>query len=113
MLKPPFSNFPSWRPYQYETVKQVLDSDDKVSILSAPTGSGKSLIAMSICKEYQRSLYLCSTKTLQDQLAGDFKGIPILKGRNNYPCTYNQMTESSFPQITCDDCIAEIDEDSD
>jgi len=108
--KPPFSNFSLWRPHQSETVKQILDSKDKVSMLSAPTGSGKSLIAMSICKEYQRSLYLCSTKTLQDQLANDFEGIPILKGRNNYPCAYNRMTETSFPQITCDDCIIEIED---
>ena len=112
MDKPPFQNFSSWRPYQSETIKQILDSDNKVSILSAPTGSGKSLIAMSICKEYQRSLYLCSTKMLQDQLTNDYPGIPILKGRNNYPCAYNQMTSSSFPQITCDDCIAEIGEEN-
>ena len=111
MDKPPFS-FEKWRPYQQETVEQILNSKDKTTMLSAPTGSGKSLIAMSICKEYQRSLYLCHTKTLQDQLANDFKGIPILKGRNNYPCAYNRMTESSFPQITCDDCVVEMDEDT-
>lgn len=105
---PPFSNFPSWRSYQSETVSQILNSNDKVSMLSAPTGSGKSLISMSICKEYPRSLYLCSSKTLQDQLANDFHGIPIIKGRNNYPCIYSKMTESSFPEITCDDCIAEL-----
>ena len=75
--------------------------------------SGKSLIAMSIAREYQRSLYICSTKILQDQLTNDYPGIPILKGRNNYPCVYNRMRESSFPQITCEDCLAELDEDSD
>jgi len=112
LTKPPFKNFSSWRPFQEETASKITDSDNKISMISAPTGSGKSLIAMSICKEYQRSLYLCSTKTLQDQLANDFEGIPILKGRANYPCVYNKVTEASFPKITCDDCIAEFDDEA-
>lgn len=113
MIKPPFSNFPSWRPHQSEIVNQVLDSNNKVTIISAPPGTGKSLPGMTICKEYQRSLYLCSTKILQDQLhLKDFPEIPILKGRNNYPCNYNQIIRLSFPQITCDDCILLVDEDT-
>ncbi len=73
--------------------------------------SGKSIIGMTLCKEYQRSLYLCSTKTLQSQLQKDFPEAVLLMGRNNYPCIYNRMTESSFPQITCEDCIAEFNKE--
>ena len=107
MNKPPFQNFSSWRPYQSETISQI---QNKFTIISAPTGSGKSLIGMTLCKEHDRSLYLCSTKTLQDQLSTDFPGIPILKGRSNYPCIYNDITESSFPEITCEDCVFEVDD---
>jgi Rad3-related DNA helicase len=110
MIKPPFPQFPSWRPYQAETVGKVLQSKNKVMMISAPTGSGKTIIGLSICKEYQRSIYLCSTKTLQEQIKRDHPNIPLLMGRNNYPCVYNRMTESSFPQITCEDCIAELEE---
>ena len=40
--------FSSWRKYQRETVEAVLKSEKPFVLLSAPTGSGKSLIAVSL-----------------------------------------------------------------
>ncbi len=112
LIRPPFSGFANWRPYQKETIDKILNSKDKTTIVSAPTGSGKSIIGMSLCKEFQRSLYLCSTKTLQAQLRGDFPEAILLMGRANYPCLYSHMTESSFPKITCEDCIVEYNDEA-
>jgi len=99
-MKPIFSKFKDYRPHQAETISGVLSSDAKVSFVEGPTGSGKSLVAMTVAKESDDSLYLCTTKTLQDQLTGDFP-VPILKGRSNYPChEYPDM----FPRFSADDC---------
>lgn len=113
MIKTPFPQFKDWRPHQSETIDRVLSTKDKAIMISAPTGSGKSIIGMTLCKEYPRSLYLCSTKTLQSQLKNDFPEATVLMGRSNYTCLYNRMTESSFPKITCEDCIVEYNDDED
>ena len=117
-----FHNFKSWRPFQLEVIKRVLDSSKKFFMLDAPTGSGKSLIGMAICKILSnqntltpteqnagKSLYLCTTKDLQNQLQTDFPYIPLIKGRANYPCTYNEKLESLFPEFTADDCPANME----
>lgn len=85
--------YPGWfrefRPHQrdaIERIKAAFDSGVKVVILDAPTGSGKTLIAEAVRQEmeYEKSLYVCSTKSLQDQFAHDFDYAKVLKGRNNY-----------------------------
>jgi len=47
-----------------------------------------------------RTVYLVSTKQLQDQIEQDFH-IPVLKGRNNYPCL---KFEKLFPEVTSEIC---------
>ena len=102
---PSWHGLPTWatefRPQQTEAVEQILEhyeSGVKVVLLDAPTGTGKTLIAEMVRAQLQvRGLYVCSTKTLQDQFAKDFSAA-VLKGRANYP------TELGPESVTGDDC---------
>lgn len=73
-----------------EAILNAFNSDKKFVILEAPTGSGKSVIGMTIAKFFQKSYYLTIQKILQDQLTKDFESdeVKSLKGRNAYPCDY-------------------------
>ncbi|MDI6813903.1 MAG: DEAD/DEAH box helicase family protein, partial [Desulfitobacteriaceae bacterium] len=83
---------PDWvkafRPHQWEAIKEIVEAFKRVKLvfLDAPTGSGKTLIAETVRRLLKtRALYLCTTKTLQDQFTRDFPYSALLKGRNNYP----------------------------
>lgn len=94
--------FPSFREHQLESAQQVIASEKPLFLLEAPTGSGKSLVAFTVHKLMgeSRTVYLVSTKQLQDQLENDFH-VPVLKGRNNYPCLH---FPSLFPDVTSEIC---------
>src|SRR4030067_1111061 len=108
-MLPVFPQFPSYRPHQEEVVEQVMDLvsdtiiETKAVMVEGPTGSGKSLVGMSIGKLAEKTLYLCTTKTLQEQIVHDYPGIPLLKGRSNYQCDTRPGT---FPLISAEDCTA-------
>lgn len=85
------SKFSKWRPYQAEVVKKIVESDKPYIVLSAPTGSGKSLIAVESALRIYGDVggafyYLVNTKDLQEQLLRDFKFFKLLKGRSNFDC---------------------------
>lgn len=92
-----------FRQGQKETIIDILDtyfnSDVDTYVLQAPTGSGKSHIAM-ICSAFfeeqkLKGYILTSELVLQDQYIGDFYkfGIPwgFVKGSNTYTCAVNQL----------------------
>jgi hypothetical protein len=119
-------NFPDkWTPnnaqnYILTEMANVLDSNRKFIVICAPTGSGKSMIAKTLCncssyptKEFQRdcmsgAMYdprkikldthyqrsgcavLTCTKSLQDQYVAEFTDGKALKGMVNYPCAVNE-----------------------
>jgi len=87
-----FSTFADrpWRKNQREAVRWILEQDRKVSVLSAPTGSGKSLCGASVLAMYGGGTYLCSSKALQNQIAIDYPEFKVLMGRNNYTCSKNE-----------------------
>jgi Rad3-related DNA helicase len=96
--KPVFSGFDSWRKYQQSAVEKLASVDKKIIILDAPTGSGKSLVAMSIAAAMGgRVYYLVGTKNLQEQLIRDFDCLALLKGRSNFRCL--------MKDTTCDQCM--------
>jgi len=96
------SKFPTFREGQLETSQEVADSTKPLFLVEAPTGSGKSLLALvahKLLKE-PRGAYLVSTKQLQDQLEADFH-LPVVKGRGNFPCLH---FEHLFPEVTSEVC---------
>lgn len=89
---PPVKNtdkFSGWWDSQEDYVRQVLESFEDYDYveLEAPTGSGKTVIAMSVAHLMDaKTYYLVSTKSLQQQLINDHPEVVELKGRNNFTC---------------------------
>lgn len=85
--------FDEFRPGQKECIKAILNAFNegkRFVILEAPTGSGKSVIGMTVAKFFEDAYYLTIQKILQDQLVKDFESneVKCLKGRNAYKCNY-------------------------
>ena len=61
--------FKDWRRYQFETILEIVASDKKIKLVGAPTGSGKSGIAMGVAKMTgaKKSVIACTTIQLQEQ----------------------------------------------
>ncbi len=94
-LPPPYvfglpDKFREWRPDQERVVDQFQNSQKRVVVQVQPTGSGKSLCyVMNAILRGKRALILTGTKALQDQLYGDFGGMPgveVVKGKSAYSC---------------------------
>ena len=94
----PFDEFREGQKECIEAVLNAFSNGKRFVILEAPTGSGKSVIGMTIAKFFQRSYYLTIQKILQDQLVKDFesKDVKCLKGRNAYPCNYWDIYKDKF-----------------
>jgi len=87
----PGTIFEDWRTYQRETVEWIAEEflkGRKYVAIDGPTGYGKSLTGVMAGKVLKaRTLYLCHSKQLQDQIAADFSDhCAVLKGKSNYPC---------------------------
>jgi Rad3-related DNA helicase len=87
-----------FREFQKEATQFIVDSDKKFCFLEAPTGSGKSLIAMAAGLIQGGVTYAVHTKILQNQITEDFPEAHSLFGRANYPCLVGEG-------ITCDECF--------
>ncbi len=92
-----YNPFPSYQPGQKEAIGQLLDALDegqKVVELNAPTASGKSLdlyvLGRVLSKELDmdKTIYSTPLVSLVNQLGAteQFKHMPVLKGKRNYPC---------------------------
>jgi len=98
-------NFPhdmTPREGQLECIRFILDSflnkNKRYVVAECPTGSGKSVIGMTISRFFAKSYYLTIQKFLQSQIINDFCGdsthglddrtIIDLKGRSAYKCTF-------------------------
>ena len=112
---PLLNDLPPWvghfRPHQRDACDDILDGLNRCNlvILDAPTGSGKTLIAETIRRlgKFNRSLYVCNSKSLQHQFIGDFPDAKLLQGRNNYATErYPERFASNNPaiQLNCSDC---------
>ena len=69
-----------------DAVQQKLKSGYRKIVLSAPTGTGKSAVAMTLAKSYENSFVVTSSKNLQDQYINDFEMLVPVKGKSNFPC---------------------------
>src|SRR5512137_2337882 len=87
-IKDGFTNFEGrpFRPGQEEAIHRIVDSDKKVIVVCAPTGSGKSLIGMIAGVMHKKACYLCSGKQLQRQLKHDLSETMYMMGRSNFHC---------------------------
>lgn len=98
------AKFEKFRPDQWAGIIEVVEALDdgvKCVFLSAPTGSGKSLVAATIPQILGSNfVYTATTHVLQDQVEREFTYAKVLKGRRNYP-TFDD------PDVTAEDCTKE------
>lgn len=101
------TKFKAFRPHQLETaleVKAAFERGMKLVLVQAPTGIGKTLIAVLIAIMLEVDMvYTCHTKALQAQFMKDFEGLGAeeLTGRRNYPCLKDPAL---FPRLTAELC---------
>lgn len=95
-----FSNFVNrpFRRYQEESINFIMESGKKFCVIEAPTGSGKTLLAMTVGAMSGNLTYMVHSKVLQHQVTTDFPEARSLYGRNNYVCMLN-------PDLYCDSCV--------
>ena len=84
-------NFPHdvFRNNQDDVIRQICDafnSGYKHIILEAPTGFGKSAIAITIARTLGSSYICTATKDLQTQYSRDYQFLKIAKGKSNFQC---------------------------
>ncbi|HII81024.1 MAG TPA: ATP-dependent DNA helicase [Methanosarcina sp.] len=98
------------RPEQVLMLKGVADALDegkKYILIEAPTGCGKSPVAITLCK-YFKSGYICTDqKNLQKQYLRDFEGSAVQAiGRSNFVCRQASIGKKPGEEIHCDrgDC---------
>lgn len=113
-VNPLLTDLPEWfqgfRDHQYSAIEQVVDAYDrgvKVVVLDAPTGSGKTLIGETVRRLLDvAALYVCNSKSLQDQFLRDYPYATLLKGRSNYPTElYPHLATAPWQtRTTCEDC---------
>lgn len=100
-IKSKLSNYVSkqFRDGQTMALDFILNSRKKFKVICAPTGSGKSLMAMVAGMLQNRFIYLCSSKQLQMQLESDFPypESDVMWGRNNFQCNLT-------PAFNADSC---------
>src|SRR5246127_2638011 len=81
--------FPTLREKQSFALKEIDDafaSGYKYIVLEAPTGFGKSPVAIAAAVTLGSSYICTSTKDLQTQYSKDFPFLKVAKGKNNFPC---------------------------
>src|SRR5918912_2100992 len=81
--------FPAIREKQKNVLGEIeiaLRSGYKCIFLEAPTGFGKTPVAIPLAR-YLGSSHICTaTKDLQSQYRRDFPFVVEVKGRSNFPC---------------------------
>lgn len=79
--------FPEWRTEQLDAMERSLASDKRFIIIDAPTGVGKSGIAVALhyLMGSSKTVITTSTRYLQQQYDNTFE-LPTIWGRSNYPC---------------------------
>lgn len=85
-------------------IQQKLKSGYRKIILSAPTGIGKSAIAMTLAKSYKKSFVVTSSKNLQDQYIDDFDILVPVKGKSNFSC-FKAMEQKDIDLQECEVAI--------
>jgi len=103
MLREHFYGTP--RPIQIQALQQIeasLQQGYRNIVISAPTGVGKSYIAVALALAFKEADILTATVQLQEQYLRDFKFIRPLMGRKNFTCPiYDNKPCSIVPTVRC------------
>ena len=67
-------------------IEEAVASGYRHIIACAPTGIGKSHVAVAFARWHGSSTLITAQKVLQDQYMRDFGFLAVAKGKSNYPC---------------------------
>jgi ATP-dependent DNA helicase DinG len=95
----PFDRLRANQEYILKQIEQEFNSGYNFVCLEAPTGFGKSPVAVASALSEGSSWICTSTKNLQTQYNNDFKWITMAKGRGNFRCP---MIKEDAPYRTAD-----------
>ncbi len=109
------ASFPysEYRPGQKEAIdaaRQAFKDGKRFVVIEAPTGSGKSGIAVTLARESGSAYIVTAQKLLQDQYVSDFPDLALMKGRANYSCLIAPTHAAAAPCLAgrrlpeCEDC---------
>ena len=105
--------FKTYRKGQLEALaaaRAAFEAGKRFVVIEAPTGSGKSAIAVTMAREAGSAYILTAQKLLQDQYGRDFPDLALMKGRANYRCLVAPTHAAAAPCLVgrkfpeCDDC---------
>jgi len=107
------NNFPHsvFRNNQDGVIRQICEafnSGYKHIILEAPTGFGKSAIAITIARALGSSYICTATKDLQSQYSRDYQFLKIAKGKSNFLCRVKEDFVESGKYL-CSSCNSKTD----
>lgn len=95
----------TWRPNQQEIIDKAVTSSSKIVVINAPTGSGKSGVAVGAMNVIGgRGAVLTSTKALEAQYIAEHK-LANVHGRANYFC-HSYLDCATGGIYGCDDPCA-------
>ena len=113
VLPPASFPFPRYRAGQAEALERAREAfaaGKRFVVIEAPTGAGKSAIAVTLAREASSAFVLTNQKILQDQYVTDFPDLALMKGRANYDCLVAPTHAAAAPCLAgkrfpaCDDC---------
>lgn len=82
----PFASYREGQREALEAARDAFAAGARVVVIEAPTGAGKSAIAVALAHDARSAYVLTGQKVLQDQYHRDFATLALLKGRATYPC---------------------------
>ncbi len=103
-LVPEFTLRPQQTDALHRIHKAMFVEGAEVVVLEAPTGVGKSIIELAMCRFFQANdsaaFIVTPQKTLQDAL-GRLPGMKIMKGRGSYTCALvPELSAATAPCLT-------------
>lgn len=106
----PFKTYRRGQREAIDAARAAFTRGKRFVVIEAPTGSGKSAIAVTLAREAGSAYLLTAQKLLQEQYLRDFPDLALMKGRANYRCLVAPTHAAAAPCITgrkfpeCDDC---------
>jgi len=105
----PFARYRTGQREALDAARAAFADGHRIVVVEAPTGAGKSAIAVTLAREARSAYLLTGQKVLQDQYQRDFDDLAMLKGRANYPCEVAPTHAAAAPCLaghTYPECAA-------
>lgn len=106
----PYAQYRAGQKEAIDAAREAFAGGSRFVVIEAPTGSGKSGIAVTLARESSSAYIVTAQKLLQDQYVRDFPELALMKGRANYPCLIAPTHAAAAPCLAgrklpeCEEC---------